>query len=36
MEHALSYILFSVGGAYLILSGFGIAQIDHAVMGLIF
>jgi len=34
MEHALSYILFSVGGAYLILSGFGIAQIGHTGMGL--
>ncbi|HPP89073.1 proton-conducting transporter transmembrane domain-containing protein [Tenuifilum sp.] len=34
MEHALSYILFSVGGAYLILAGFSIAQLGHTGMGL--
>lgn len=34
MEHALSYMLFSVGGAYLILAGFGLTQIGHAGNGL--
>jgi formate hydrogenlyase subunit 3/multisubunit Na+/H+ antiporter MnhD subunit len=29
MEHALSYILFSIGGAYLILAGFGLAHIGQ-------
>jgi formate hydrogenlyase subunit 3/multisubunit Na+/H+ antiporter MnhD subunit len=30
MPHALSYILFSVGGAYLILAGFGLAHIGQS------
>lgn len=29
IKHALSYILFSIGGAYLILSGFGLATIGQ-------
>ncbi|HBI81567.1 MAG TPA: NADH-quinone oxidoreductase subunit F [Bacteroidales bacterium] len=34
MEHALSYILFSLGGAYLILTGFGLAQVGQSGMSL--
>ncbi len=30
MTHALSYMLFSVGGAYLILAGFGLAHIGQS------
>jgi formate hydrogenlyase subunit 3/multisubunit Na+/H+ antiporter MnhD subunit len=30
MPHALSYILFSVGGAYLILAGFGLAHMGQS------
>lgn len=34
MPHALSYILFSVGGAYLILAGFALAHIDQNTFSL--
>lgn len=34
MPHALSYILFSVAGAYLILAGFGLAHIDQNTFSL--
>jgi len=34
MTHALSYMLFSVGGAYLILAGFGLAHIGQNTISL--
>lgn len=34
MEHALSYMLFSVGGAYLILAGLGLASIGQTELSL--
>lgn len=34
MPHALSYMLFSVAGAYLILAGFGLAHIDQSTYSL--
>lgn len=34
MPHAFSYMLFSLGGAYLILSGFGLAHIGHYTINL--
>jgi len=34
MKHALSYMLFSIGGAYLILAGFGLAAIGQTGISL--